>query len=105
MFIIITGGKTVTKNSKLEFLQVETEKVLEQDVQGFISTLEDPSYDTKVLIYQALEARAITREGLTYKTTEGVTIGENLQEAVAFFDNDVNNEEIFKIKARIENAN
>jgi hypothetical protein len=98
------GTKKVTANSSLEFLQVETEKVLEKDIDGFISTLEDPSYETKVLIYKALEARALTREGLTYKTTEGLVIGDNLQEVVSFFDNDVNNEEILRIKARIENA-
>ena len=98
------GGKTIAPNASLEFLQIEAEKILEKDTQSFIVTLEDPSYDTKVLIYQALEARAIVREGLTYKTTEKVLIGDSLAEAVAFFDNDVNNEEIFKIKARIENA-
>lgn len=99
------GNKSVTPNSSLEFLQVETEKVLEKDVQGFISTLEDPTYETKVLIYKALEARALSREGLTYKTTEGLVIGESLNEVVLFFDNDVNNEEVLRIKARIENAN
>lgn len=104
-FFTRKGGKTIAPNATKEFLQVETEKVLEKDVKGFISTLEDKSYDTKVLIYQALKARAITREGLVYTTTEGDNIGDSLEEAIAFFDNPVNNEEIFKIKARIENAN
>lgn len=104
-FFTRKGGKTIAPNAKKEFLVTETEKVLEADVKGFIATLEDKSYDTKVLIYQALKARAITREGLVYTTTEGEAIGNSLEEAINFFDNPVNNEEIFKIKARIENAN
>lgn len=104
-FFTRKGGKAIAPNASLEFLVGETEKVLEKDVKGFVDTLGDKSYDTKVLIYQALKARAITREGLVYKTTEGEPLGDNLEEAIAYFDNPVNNEEIFKIKARIENAN
>jgi hypothetical protein len=104
-FFTRKGGKAIAPNAKLEFLVGETEKVLEKDVKGFIDTLGDKDYDVKVLIYQALKARAITREGLVYKTTEGESIGDNLEEAIAYFSNPINNEEIFKIKARIENAN
>ena len=99
------GGKQISPNAKIEFLVTETEAVLEKDVAGFIATLSDESYDTKVLIYQALKAKAILRDGLTYKTTEDLEIGDTLEEAIEFFDNAINNEEIFKIKARIENSN
>lgn len=98
------NGKSIAPNASKEFLQVETEKILDSDVAGFIGTLKDPSYDTKVLINKALLAKAMIREGLIYKTSEGIIVGNTLQEAVTFFDNDVNNEEILKIKARIENA-
>lgn len=99
------GGKTIAPNASLEFLTVEADKILEKDPSGLVSTLKDVNYDTKVLIYQALAARALVREGLIYKTTEGLVVGDNLAEAVSFFADDNNNEEIFKIKARIENAN
>ena len=99
------GRKAIAPNAKLEFLQIETEKVLEEDKSGFIATLSDKSFDTKVLIYQALKAKAIVRDGLVYKTTEDEEIGDTLEEAIEFFDNPVNNEQIFKIKARIENSN
>jgi len=98
------GTKKVAPNATLEFLQIETEAVLEKDMTGFIETLKDKNYETKILINQALTARALTREGLTYKTLEGLTIGDNLQEVVSFFGNKVNTEEVLKIKARIENS-
>jgi hypothetical protein len=99
------GKKSIAPDASKEFLQVETEKVLEKDVKGFIGTLNDSDYDTKVLIYKALAAQAITRDGLTFKTTEDVVIGESLKEAVSFFKDPMNNEEIMRVKARIETNN
>jgi len=98
------GRKSIAPDASKEFLQVETEKVLDSDVKGFTEVLKDKHYDTKVLIYNALTARAIVRDGLTFKTTEGVTIGASLDEAVTFFNDPLNNEEVLRIKARIETS-
>lgn len=98
------GKKSIAPDVSKEFLQVETEKVLEKDVKGFVETLQDKGYDTKVLIYKALTASAVSREGLTFKTTEGVTIGESLDETVSYFLDPINNEEVLRIKARIDNT-
>jgi hypothetical protein len=97
------GRKSIAPDASKEFLQVETEKVLDNDVKGFIEVLQDKDYDTKILIYNALQARAIERDGLTFKTTEGLVIGNNLKEAASFFKDSINNEEVLRIKARIEN--
>jgi hypothetical protein len=103
-YFVRPGGKTVAPNAKLEFLQGEVESIIEKNTKEFLDVCNDVSYDTKVLIYRALESRALNREGLTYKTTEGKKVGDNLNEAIAFFDNVKNNEEILRIKSRIENT-
>jgi len=98
------GTKKIAPNASLEFLQIETEKALEENMSSFIEILRDKNYDTKILINQAMTAKALVREGLTYKTLEGLTIGDSLQDVVGFFGNKVNTEEVLKIKARIENS-
>lgn len=98
------GGKQVPPNAKKEFLIAEIEKLIEVDLLGFLKLVDDKDYDKKVLIFTAQRAGALVREGMTFKIPEGATIGDNLQEVIAFFDNPANSEEVIKLKARIENS-
>jgi hypothetical protein len=98
------GGKQVPPNAKKEFLIAEIEKLIEVDLIGFLNLAKDKDYDKKVLIFTAQRAGALVREGLTFKTPEGTVIGDSLQEAITFFDNPKNNEEVIKVKARIDNS-
>jgi hypothetical protein len=98
------GTKSVPKNAKKEFLQTEVEKIVKADVSGFLTTVNDESYDDKLLIYKALQARAITREGTDYVIEGKGTIGYNITDVVNYINNPANNEDVLKIKHRIENA-
>lgn len=99
------GKKTVAPDSTREFLVSEVANVLENDIKGFLTVLKDPDYSTKAIIYQALRAGALSREDLAFKIKDGETIGESLSQVVAFFNDPMNNEEVLKIKARIDNSN
>ena len=98
------GTKSVPKNAKKEFLVTEVEKIITEDTSGFLSTINDDQYSTKLLIYNALVARAIGREGTDYVIEGKGTIGYNLNEVVDYMNNPANNEDVLKVKARIENA-
>ena len=89
---------------KKEFLVTEVEKIITEDTSGFLSTINDDQYSTKLLIYNALVARAIGREGTDYVIEGKGTIGYNLNEVVDYMNNPANNEDVLKVKARIENA-
>ena len=96
------GQGDVPNNAKKEFLISEIEKIVEEDITGFLGVVNDPNYDTKLLIYKALTARALEREGTDFTLPGGTVIGKNYQEVITFFDNPTNSEEVLKIKARIE---
>jgi len=98
------GGKQVPPNAKKEFLIAEIEKLIENDLLGFLKLADDKDYDKKVLIFTAQRAGALVREGMTFKIPDGAVIGDNLQEVITFFDNPANSEEVIKLKARIENS-
>jgi hypothetical protein len=97
------GNITVPKNAKTDFLIAEIEKIIETNIKDYLQLAEDKHYDTKLIIQKGLSCRAIERDGLDYKVG-GQHIGRNINEAVAFFENVNNNEEILKVKARIEAA-
>ena len=98
------GGKQVAPNAKQDFLIAEIEKIVEGDLTTFLKLAKDVNYDKKVLIHNALQARALKREGMTFTTPEGVEIGTTLETVIAFMDNPVNSEEVIRIKSRIETA-
>ena len=98
------GGKSVPPNAKQEFLIAEVEKLLEVDLDGFLSLAKDKDFDKKVLVYSGLTSKAIVREGMEYKTPEGTSMGVNLQEAISFLDNPAHSDDVIRIKSRIETA-
>jgi len=98
------GGKQVPPTAKREFLIVEIEKLIEQDLTGFLDLARDDKYDAKVLIYNALKTGALERDGMTFKTPEGTIIGDNMGLVLNFLADPKNTEEVMQIKGRIENA-
>ena len=98
------GVKQVAPNAKQKFLISEIEKIVDSDLTTFLKLSKDPNYDKKVLINNALKARAIKRNGLLFTTPEDIPIGNNLEAVVAYMDDPVNSEEVIRIKTRIENT-
>jgi hypothetical protein len=98
------GGKSVPTNAKRDFLIAEVEKIVEGDKNTFLKILKDDNYEKKVLIYQALKAKALVRDGLKFKTPEDAIIGNNLKEAMDYLYDPLNSEELLKVKARIDNS-
>tara|TARA_R110000803_G_scaffold71102_3_gene134148 strand:- start:2474 stop:3340 length:867 start_codon:yes stop_codon:yes gene_type:complete len=98
------GGKQVPPNAKIKFLIAEIEKLIESDLTGFLEISKDASYDEKVLIYSAMKAGALERDGMTFKTPEGTIIGDNIGLVLNFLADPLNSEEVIKIKGRIENT-
>lgn len=103
-YTIKPGGKSVPVNAKMDFLIAEIEKIVESDVDTFNSITKDKDYDTKIMITKAMRAKALERDGQSYRTPEGKTIGQNLKETIQFLTNPANSEEVLKIQARIDNA-
>jgi len=97
-------GKSIPPNASLDFLTAEIEKIIQGDLTGFLELCRDTQYDDKVLVYNALKAKALTRSGLTFQTPEGKSIGESMDAVIAFIKDPLHNEEVIKIKARIENS-
>jgi len=98
------SGKSIPPNASTDFLTAEIEKVIESDLSGYLKVARDKDFSSKVLIYNALRARALEREGLTFKTPEGTVIGDTLESVIVYMNDPRNNEEVIKMKGRIENS-
>jgi hypothetical protein len=98
------GHKRIPRNATRDFLESEIERVIESDITGFMSTIKDEHFEEKLLIYTAIMTRAIERDGLSYTLPGGRVIGNSMNEVIGFLKDDANNEEVLKIKSRIDNS-
>ncbi len=88
-------GRRPSSNSKLSFLRAEITKEIENNINRFLEILEDPQYDTQVLLTKAVQCKAVTRDGYKYFLPSGDPLcakGEinNFQNALNFLDDDMN---------------
>lgn len=103
-------GKKVSSVSKIEFLVGEMEKIIVDDIEGFLETSKDKGdYDIKLLIAKAVEAGALIKEKRKYSLPGGDPLcGEGdaatLENAVIYLKNKANQDIFTTLVARVANA-
>jgi hypothetical protein len=100
---LIVYGKKPGNNPRQEFLVSEIDKIIENDLHGFMAIVEDEDFEMKLLIKKAIEIGAINKPSKTrYELPGGDVIGNSLQEVVDYLNNPLNQENYILIKNRIE---
>tara|TARA_R100001463_G_scaffold42850_2_gene89585 strand:+ start:4451 stop:5308 length:858 start_codon:yes stop_codon:yes gene_type:complete len=103
-------GKKVSSVSKIEFLVGEIEKIISDDLEGFLTTAKDKgNYELKLIIAKGVEAGAIMKDKRKYYLPGGDALcGEGdiptLDNAILYLTNKANQDVLTTIKARIKNA-
>jgi len=103
-------GKKVSSVSKVEFLVGELEKIITEDLEGFLEIAGDKdNYEIKLLIAKAVEAGAVNKDRRKYHLPGGDPLcgdGESptLDNAVIYLKNKANQDVLTTLKARIKNA-
>lgn len=88
----------VSAESTLEWLRGQVGELIDKDAKGFVLTLKDEFYQTKLFIEQAIDAKVISRSKGLYYTADGMELsaeGEQptLINAIKFLDN-ISNQDI-----------
>lgn len=103
-------GKKVSSVSKEEFLVGELEKIIVDDLDGFLQIAHDkPNYDIKLLIAQAVDAGALIKDKRKYFLPGGDALcGEGdsptIENAILYLKNKANQDVLSTLKARVKNA-
>jgi len=100
-------NKNVGWNSKIDFLQKETWKLLEVAPSLFIDTLSDPLLETKVILDEALRYKLVNKSAKLYYTLAGEAIkldGENndYEGAAKYLDSGAGQELMLELKVKTE---
>lgn len=59
-------GHRVTAESKFEFLVAAIDKIIEDDIEGFLKIVDDKEYELKLLVSNAVEVGAVHKKGRLY---------------------------------------
>jgi hypothetical protein len=97
-------GRTIPVNHSKNWLKSEILTVLDNDSSHFLGIVNDPLYDNKIFIQDAVEARAINRmSNKRYTLDTGVELGD-LHSTIQYLTDPDNQEVKLRIKSQIEMA-
>jgi hypothetical protein len=102
----LLSNQPVSDESALNWIQGKVEEYLDTTPKLFLDIIQDPSFNTKVLINKAVEQGYIKRNGNLYVTVDGLELAEagqpaSFENAVRYLDNDKYQEVRLLIEARI----
>lgn len=107
-YILRNLGRYTAKNQKLDFLQVETAKMIEKDPNMFVAVATDTYIKTKVLIEDCHEAGVIDKKEGKFYTKEGQTISDGdtptLDVASAYLSTPLGQEMRLVLEAKLKNT-
>lgn len=106
----LIGKTNIPSDAPTKFLKAELVKIIEQrekihgvpGTEDFINVANDPDFDMKVFILDAMEIGEIMVEGTTYKLRSGDIIGYDRDQAISFLGNPKNQQTKFLIDERIK---
>lgn len=88
-------------DSTIDWLKAEIMKVLEKDVDTFLSIV-NSNYEEKLLIHNGMVCGAIKRYGQAFQLPDGTPLGNSISEAISYFKDEKHNEEKLKLIAQID---
>lgn len=105
VYNLVTKGTSVKfdKDANTEFLTNELSAIVDENYGKFLEFVEDPHFDTRLLIAEGIEKGVIRKNSEQgYSTADGVVLGKTLFNAVSFLNIDSNQDVLFGIQARIK---
>lgn len=103
-------GKRPAKNAKREFLISEIDKQIDTNLNQFLEVLEDPDYDTRLLLAKAIQIKAVVKTVAgKYILPEGdelckPTERASLANSIKFLDDPANQDIRLQLEALVTKA-
>lgn len=92
-------AKRPDKDASRQALLGMVQDIIDNDIKGFLDTMSDPLYETKLLINRAIVAQIVIRDGRGDLFSDGRFIGRSVQEAANNLTTPEMQEEFLRITA------
>lgn len=98
-------GATPAKNAKTHFLQSELDRIIQEDLDGYLSVAEDENYEMRDFINKAIEAGALMKDRNEYSLPGGDIIARSTEDAIKYLKDPKNQDIYFDLQGKIEAFN
>jgi len=95
-------AKKPPRNGKVDWLKAEVGKIIDSDLGIFLAILDDPDYNLKLLIQRSVDSGALLKDKHRYTFPGADSSVGNLEELIAFLDDEKNQTERMKLMKHVE---
>ena len=97
-------GKRAGDAASVDFIESQLDKIVTEDPQTFITTVEDPTFKIRAFIDDCISARVLVKNGTKYQLPGGDIVGYTLEQAIEYLQNPDNQEVYLDLKGKMSIA-
>lgn len=97
-------GKRAGDTASVDFIESQLDKIVTEDPQTFINTVEDPTFKMRAFIDDCISSRVLVKNGTKYQLPGGDIVGYTLEQAIEYLQNPDNQEVYLDLKGKMSIA-
>ena len=94
-------GKRAGDDASVDFIESQLDKIVTEDPQEFLATVEDPTFVMRAFIDDCLSSRVLTKSGTKYVLPGGDVVGYTLEQTIEYLKNPDNQEVYLDLKGKL----
>jgi len=94
-------GKRAGDDASVDFIESQLDKIVTEDPQEFLATVEDPTFIMRAFIDDCLSSRVLTKSGTKYVLPGGDVVGYTLEQTIEYLKNPDNQEVYLDLKGKL----
>ena len=94
-------GKRAGDDASVDFVESQLDKIVTDDPQNFLTTVEDPTFKMRAFIDDCISSRVLVKNGTKYQLPGGDTVGFTLEQTIEYLQNPDNQEVYLDLKGKM----
>jgi hypothetical protein len=94
-------GKRAGDDSSVDFVESQLDKIVTDDPQNFLNTVEDPTFTMRAFIDDCISSRVLIKNGTKYQLPGGDVVGYALEQTIEYLQNPSNQEVYLDLKGKM----
>ena len=94
-------GKRVGDDVSVDFVESQLDKIVTDDPQNFLTTVEDPTFAMRAFIDDCISSRVLVKNGTKYQLPGGDVVGYTLEQTIEYLQNPDNQEVYLDLKGKM----
>ena len=94
-------GKRAGDDASVDFVESQLDKIVTDNPQEFITTVEDPTFAMRAFIDDCIASRVLVKNGTKYQLPGGDVVGYTLEQTIEYLKNPDNQEVYLDLKGKL----